>query len=398
MALDVRRKGLSGKKLAEAAMAGRPTNGGNGNGTSMDDDEFSRKREEARQIAQEKAKARTLAKQQQLAERIATASEQLASGVEEGSGASEELNRSMSQVVAGAEQASHAAEESRAAVNQIEKSAVASADVATETLSTVNVLKVLIGDTTSDIEGLVLGVANSAEAAIATAKLIAQLEKQAEEVGNIVQAVVRIADQTNLLALNAAIEAARAGEHGRGFAVVADEVRNLAEISERSAREIKDVVADIQDAVRNVATEINEVGALSKNEAERGKTITSEPAQSRHGNGRVSACDDRYREDFPAHTRPVEGDAEGRGGRRVGGTGAFIRRGRGTERHRTADKSLLRDVDGSPGDLPDGRGAEECHGRAEIRPGGRIDGRRAVGHDRGGQLRITASGSCHRPD
>ena len=69
------------------------------------------------------------------------------------------MNRSMSQVVAGAEQASHAAEESRAAVNQIEKSAVASADVATETLSTVNVLKVLIGDTTSDIEGLVLGVA-----------------------------------------------------------------------------------------------------------------------------------------------------------------------------------------------------------------------------------------------
>ena len=139
-----------------------------------------------------------------------------------------------------------------------------------------NILKALIGDTTSGIDGLVQGVATAAEAAIATAKLIAELEKQSEEVGNIVQAVVRIADQTNLLALNAAIEAARAGEHGRGFAVVADEVRNLAEISERSAREIKDVVADIQNAVRSVAAEINEVGKVSKNEAERGKTITSE--------------------------------------------------------------------------------------------------------------------------
>ncbi|MGD0228850.1 MAG: methyl-accepting chemotaxis protein [Syntrophorhabdales bacterium] len=276
MALDVSRKGLSGKKLAEAATVLRPSNGAHNGNNGLEDDDFSRRREEARHVAQDKAKARTLAKQQQLAERIATATEQLASGVEEGSGAAEELNRSMVQIVAGAEQASHASEESRAAVNQIEKSAVTSAEVATETLSRVNMLKALIGDTTSGIDGLVQGVATAAEAAIATAKLIAELEKQSEEVGNIVQAVVRIADQTNLLALNAAIEAARAGEHGRGFAVVADEVRNLAEISERSAREIKDVVADIQNAVRGVAAEINEVGTLSKNEAEHGKSITSE--------------------------------------------------------------------------------------------------------------------------
>jgi methyl-accepting chemotaxis protein len=62
-------------------------------------------------------------------------------------------------------------------------------------------------------------------------------------IGDIVKAVARIADQTNLLALNAAIEAARAGKHGKGFAVVADEVRTLAETSEKSAKQIQDLVA-----------------------------------------------------------------------------------------------------------------------------------------------------------
>ena len=90
-------------------------------------------------------------------------------------------------------------------------------------------------------------------------KRIAELEEQSRQIGEIVQAVVMIADQTNLLALNAAIEAARAGEHGRGFAVVADEVRNLAEISERSARDIRGVVEEIRSGVEQVVKDINVV-------------------------------------------------------------------------------------------------------------------------------------------
>ncbi len=266
MALNTTR-GLSGKKLSE------PTD----NKYSFEkDDDLSKKRDDAKKMALEKTKARTLAKQQQASERIATAAEQLSSGIQEGSGAAEELNKSMEQIASGAEEASGASEESRAAVNQIEKNAQVNMDAASDSLKRVNNIVTLIKATTTDIEALITGVNTAADTSIQTAKLMVELEKQSEEIGNIVQAVVRIADQTNLLALNAAIEAARAGEHGVGFAVVADEVRNLAETSEKSARDIKDVISEIQSSVRETVNDINEIGKKAKDESDKGKAITSQ--------------------------------------------------------------------------------------------------------------------------
>ena len=99
-------------------------------------------------------------------------------------------------------------------------------------------------------------IASSAEGA---ASSIGELGNETAQITSIVNTIREIADQTNLLALNAAIEAARAGEHGRGFAVVADEVRKLAERTSNATREITSMIATVQDGTRNAITSVEEM-------------------------------------------------------------------------------------------------------------------------------------------
>ncbi|MBJ6723910.1 methyl-accepting chemotaxis protein [Geomesophilobacter sediminis] len=118
------------------------------------------------------------------------------------------------------------------------------------------------------VENTLSGMNRIAEKVRQTAVVVDKLGDRSEQIGEIVSTIEDIADQTNLLALNAAIEAARAGEQGRGFAVVADEVRALAERTTRATREISEMIKAIQAETRQAVTGMEEgVG-----EVERGTT------------------------------------------------------------------------------------------------------------------------------
>ncbi|HEY1186057.1 MAG TPA: methyl-accepting chemotaxis protein, partial [Gemmata sp.] len=172
--------------------------------------ENGRQREHARDRAKDKVAARTAAKRQQAAERVAAATEELSAGVTEATAAIGQLERQMEQIAGGAVEASTAAQTSLGAIEEITAASTQAVAGAKASLDKVNVIQALIRSATTDIELLIQGVGASARANIESAKLVAELEQQSAEIGNIVEAVVRIADQTNLLALNAAIEAARA--------------------------------------------------------------------------------------------------------------------------------------------------------------------------------------------
>jgi methyl-accepting chemotaxis protein len=226
-------------------------------------------------------RARTLAKQQQAAERVAAATGELAAGINEASSAAEELKRAGENIATGAEEAAGAAQQSLTALSRTAGAIRKQLEGATASRSKAEATQLLAAKVNAEVSTAIDNVGNAAERQAGSVRMVGELERQASNIGDIVKAVARIADQTNLLALNAAIEAARAGQHGKGFAVVADEVRTLAETSERSARQIQELVGQIQTEVKVIAEGINESARNMKGEAEKGAVILKQMEQIR---------------------------------------------------------------------------------------------------------------------
>ena len=204
---------------------------------------------------------------QTIAERVAAATEELASGLTQASAATTQLARSMEQIASGADEAASASQEQSAAIKRIVAGLAAARIAADASDRRSDAAVANLAETSTQIAASVRAIKRNSERQLASVTLISELERRAKDIGAITEAVSRISDQTNLLALNAAIEAARAGGQGRGFAVVADEVRTLAEISDKSAQEVRQLASTIQADVGEVVAAMKEAAETAAKDA-----------------------------------------------------------------------------------------------------------------------------------
>lgn len=193
---------------------------------------------------------------------VASASEEIsASATEQAQGAETQKDQAM--------QVATAMQEMSSTVSQVSDNCNSAAGAARQAAETARQGGAIVDETLAKMRAI-------ADSVSATAKKMEGLGKSSDQIGRIIGVIDEIADQTNLLALNAAIEAARAGEQGRGFAVVADEVRKLAERTTIATKEIAQMIKNIQDETKSAVSAME----AGRNQVVEGVTFTAKAGDS----------------------------------------------------------------------------------------------------------------------
>ncbi|KAA0964300.1 methyl-accepting chemotaxis protein [Pseudomonas sp. ANT_H12B] len=181
---------------------------------------------------------------------------QIASAAEELSAVTEQTSAGVNSQKIETDQVATAMHEMTATVQEVARNAEEASQAAAAADGEAREGDKVVNEAIAQIERLASEVARSTEA-------MSVLQQESDKIGSVMDVIKAVAEQTNLLALNAAIEAARAGEAGRGFAVVADEVRGLAQRTQKSTEEIEGLVAGLQNGTQQVSAVMNNSRVLT---------------------------------------------------------------------------------------------------------------------------------------